>query len=204
MASLSNTDATHPPRSNPPLRSSSAPPSPCITPSTETCVTVVSFMVAVPFSLNLSSFDFYRTAAPISSVAAESVRPIIPHPPERRTRIGRAISLGQELRRERQTPTARQPTTRSDALPRLRKRDSARASVRSRGGALPFQLREGGRSEGASAARTGRWVPAGRDVGHRRRRAAPQRACLRRPHPHLSGRTRAGVHRARRACLSGP
>src|SRR5207249_1460399 len=45
MASLSNTDATHPPRSNPPLRSSSAPPSPCITPSTVTCVTVVSFMV---------------------------------------------------------------------------------------------------------------------------------------------------------------
>src|SRR5215207_2978550 len=27
------------------LRSSSSPPSPCITPSTETCVTVVSFMV---------------------------------------------------------------------------------------------------------------------------------------------------------------
>src|ERR1700722_14541279 len=42
----------HPPRSNPLLRSSSvAPPLPCITPSTETCVMVVSFMIAVPFSL---------------------------------------------------------------------------------------------------------------------------------------------------------
>src|SRR5215212_7977360 len=35
----------HPPRSKPPLRSSSGPPSPCITPSTETFVVVVSFMV---------------------------------------------------------------------------------------------------------------------------------------------------------------
>src|SRR5918997_1181565 len=46
----------HPPRSNPPLRSSSGPPSPCITPSTETFVLIVSFMVAVPFSLVWSSF----------------------------------------------------------------------------------------------------------------------------------------------------
>src|SRR3712207_2775614 len=46
----------HPPRSNPSLRSSSGPPSPCITPSTETFVLVVSFMVAVPFSLVWSSF----------------------------------------------------------------------------------------------------------------------------------------------------
>ena len=38
------------PRSNPPLGSSSRPPIPCATPSTETNV-VVSFMVAVPFSL---------------------------------------------------------------------------------------------------------------------------------------------------------
>src|SRR5947199_1383511 len=59
MASLSAYGVTHPPRSNPPLRSSSAPPSPCITPSTVTIVRVVSFMVAVPFSfsLKLSSFD---------------------------------------------------------------------------------------------------------------------------------------------------
>src|SRR5713101_4719841 len=41
----------HPPRSNPPLRFSSGPPGPCTTPSTETCVVVVSFMIAVPFSL---------------------------------------------------------------------------------------------------------------------------------------------------------
>src|SRR5205823_14731213 len=44
----------HPPRSNTPRSSSSGPPGPCITPSTETCVVVVSFMVAVPFSLSLS------------------------------------------------------------------------------------------------------------------------------------------------------
>src|SRR6266699_3904104 len=52
MVSLSNTPMAHPPRSNPFLRSSSdAPPFPCITPSTVTCVMVVSFMIAVPFSL---------------------------------------------------------------------------------------------------------------------------------------------------------
>src|SRR6266566_2840990 len=39
----------HPPRSNTPRSSSSGPPGACITPSTETCVVVVSFMVAVPF-----------------------------------------------------------------------------------------------------------------------------------------------------------
>jgi hypothetical protein len=47
MASLSNSGLgglAHPPRSNPPLRFSSGPPFPCITPSTETCVVVVSFM----------------------------------------------------------------------------------------------------------------------------------------------------------------
>src|SRR5437016_5288960 len=57
MDSLSAYGVTHPPRSKPPLRSSSAPPSPCITPSTVTIVRVVSFMVAVPFSLSSSSFD---------------------------------------------------------------------------------------------------------------------------------------------------
>src|SRR5215217_6532493 len=52
MVSLSATPMAHPPRSNPFLRSSSdAPPFPCITPSTVTCVMVVSFMIAVPFSL---------------------------------------------------------------------------------------------------------------------------------------------------------
>src|SRR2546429_3821630 len=43
----------HPPRSKPPLRSSSGPPNPCITPSTETLVVVVSFMVGAPSSLSL-------------------------------------------------------------------------------------------------------------------------------------------------------
>src|SRR2546423_12202715 len=45
MVSLSATPIAHPPRSKPFLRSSSdAPPFPCITPSTVTCVMVVSFM----------------------------------------------------------------------------------------------------------------------------------------------------------------
>src|SRR5213592_1249457 len=52
MVSLSHTPMADPPRWNPFLRSSSdAPPFPCITPSTVTCVMVVSFMVAAPFSL---------------------------------------------------------------------------------------------------------------------------------------------------------
>src|SRR6478735_6350799 len=37
-----------PPRSKTPRSSSSGPPGPCITPSTETCVVVVSFMVSAP------------------------------------------------------------------------------------------------------------------------------------------------------------
>src|SRR5262245_40020125 len=44
----------HPPRSNPPRRSSSGPPSPCITPSTETFMLTVSFMAAAPFASVLS------------------------------------------------------------------------------------------------------------------------------------------------------
>src|SRR6266699_1728806 len=57
LVSLSPTPMAHPPRSNPFLRSSSdAPPFPCITPSTVTCVVVVSFMIAVPFSLGRPSW----------------------------------------------------------------------------------------------------------------------------------------------------
>src|SRR5918911_4389888 len=56
MASSSKCGMAHPPRSNLPRSSSSGPPGPCITPSTETCVVVVSFMVVVPFSLVWSSF----------------------------------------------------------------------------------------------------------------------------------------------------
>src|SRR5215211_4621132 len=51
MASSSNTGATQPPRSNPPRRSSSGAPSPCMTPSRVINVTVASFMVLAPFSL---------------------------------------------------------------------------------------------------------------------------------------------------------
>src|SRR6266498_3028357 len=72
----SSSKCAHPPRSNRPRSSSSGPPGPCITPSTETCAVVVSFMVAVPFSLDFVVVRLDRTAAPISPVAAESVRPI--------------------------------------------------------------------------------------------------------------------------------
>src|SRR6266513_1401028 len=48
----------HPPRSNTPRSSSSGPPGPCITPSTEIGVVVVSFMVAAPLSLSLSLVDW--------------------------------------------------------------------------------------------------------------------------------------------------
>src|SRR6478609_4268650 len=50
IVSPSPAPMAHPPRSNPFLRSSSdAPPFPCITPSTVTCVMVINFIVAVPF-----------------------------------------------------------------------------------------------------------------------------------------------------------
>src|SRR5450755_1413479 len=60
-----------PPRSNPPLRSSSGPPSPCITPSTETFVMVVSFMGSSFLSWWFPRHD--RTEARISSVERGSV-----------------------------------------------------------------------------------------------------------------------------------
>src|SRR2546430_2686115 len=50
MDSLPNSGLAHPPRSNP-TSSTLGPPFACITPSTETCMVVVSFMIAVPFSL---------------------------------------------------------------------------------------------------------------------------------------------------------
>src|SRR5918996_36504 len=71
MLSLSNTPMAHPPRSNPPLRSSSdAPPFPCITPSTVTCVMVVSFIVRSSLLAGSCRRSIRRTATPISSVAA--------------------------------------------------------------------------------------------------------------------------------------
>src|SRR5215212_171540 len=51
----------HPPRSNPALRSSSDPPRPCITPSTEMFVFVVSFMVPFLSLVVLSSDPDGRT-----------------------------------------------------------------------------------------------------------------------------------------------
>src|SRR5215216_6780890 len=77
-ASLSHSGACHPPRSNPPLRSSSGPPSPCITPSTVTMVVVVSFKIAVPFLVGLVVVRSDR-AAPISSVVARTVPQSLAH-----------------------------------------------------------------------------------------------------------------------------
>src|SRR5260370_17095080 len=57
----------HPPRSKPPLRSSSGPPNPCITPSTETLVVVVNFMIAAPFSLSLSLVALLTRSQRLSS-----------------------------------------------------------------------------------------------------------------------------------------
>ena len=55
-------------------RSSSGPPFPCITPSTETCVVVVSFMIAVPFSLGRALVGglspLLRTPPPRSDTAS--------------------------------------------------------------------------------------------------------------------------------------
>src|SRR5256885_16526243 len=86
LVSLSPTPMVHPPRSNPFLRSSSdAPPGPCITPSTETCVVVVSFMVAVPFSLSLSSFESTgprrRSHSSQQSPSGDSFRTLPEHGP---------------------------------------------------------------------------------------------------------------------------
>src|SRR5207244_7351041 len=54
----SSSKCAHPPRSNLPRSSSSGPPGACITPSTETCVVVVSFTVAVSFSLSSSLLGY--------------------------------------------------------------------------------------------------------------------------------------------------
>src|SRR5262245_24993165 len=61
MASLSKCGMAHPPRAKPPQRSSSGPPGPCITPSTETCVVVVSFIVAGSFLVSLVDVRLGRT-----------------------------------------------------------------------------------------------------------------------------------------------
>src|SRR4051812_29045230 len=66
MASLSNSGLAHPPRSNPPLRFSSGAPFPCTTPSTETCVVVVSFMGSSLLAWRVPRYD--RIAARVSSV----------------------------------------------------------------------------------------------------------------------------------------
>src|SRR6266542_2754778 len=76
-ASSSSSGGPHPKRSNSPLLSSSGAPAsrrvpttirrcPCVTPSTETFVTVVSFMVAVTFPLDRRSVQPDGGADPTS------------------------------------------------------------------------------------------------------------------------------------------
>src|SRR5215210_7005215 len=92
MASSSNSGLAHPPRSNPPLRFSSRAPFPWTTPSTETCVVVVSFMSGAPFSLVWSSFG---TTGPPHR-ARRNVRPDPPRALEQtgRPSRGRVAGLG--------------------------------------------------------------------------------------------------------------
>src|SRR5919197_1329085 len=68
----------HPPRSKPPLRSSSGPPNPCITPSTETLVVVVNLMsrsphrttAADPFWIRVPSFRQAHYLASVLDLAS--------------------------------------------------------------------------------------------------------------------------------------
>ena len=55
----------NPPRSKPPRRSSSGPPNPCITPSTERLVVVVNFMFLVPFLIGRPFTSSTNTPAAI-------------------------------------------------------------------------------------------------------------------------------------------
>src|ERR1700741_1958393 len=83
MASLSKSGRAHPPRSIPGSRIGCRAPFACITPSTDTCVVVVSFMIVVPFSLVVSSFvessfgktgprhRIRRSSRPLCEIAAE-------------------------------------------------------------------------------------------------------------------------------------
>src|SRR5215212_10119207 len=79
----------HPPRSKPPLRSSSGPPNPCITPSTETLVVVVNLMswsphrttAAAPFWIRVASFRQAHLLLNINGVASHraysGLRPVL-------------------------------------------------------------------------------------------------------------------------------
>src|SRR6266511_4962636 len=81
----SSSKCAHPPRSNRPRSSSSGPPGPCITPSTETCAVVVSFIVVAPLSLGLAG-SRGRSMRPDRGavlIGRSRVRPAdpFPHPP---------------------------------------------------------------------------------------------------------------------------
>src|SRR5204862_4233428 len=61
----------HPPRSKPPLRSSSGPPNPCITPSTETLVVVVNLMSWSPPHVHMGCAHEARIASRRRGVLSE-------------------------------------------------------------------------------------------------------------------------------------
>src|SRR5438552_1710803 len=64
----------HPPRSKPPLRSSSGPPNPCITPSTETLVVVINLMSWSPPHVRSRGAHEARIASRRRGVLSETTR----------------------------------------------------------------------------------------------------------------------------------
>src|SRR4029450_6359822 len=128
LVSSSPFPRAHPPRSNPFLRSSSdAPPFPCITPSTVTCVMVVSFKVAVPFSLGrpswAASHPCYEHLCPDPTpprgfLSRRSGPPVGSDPTARRFRAIVPDFLGVQTRRRSPIPNlgtlTESPTSRLD------------------------------------------------------------------------------------------
>src|SRR5207248_2074981 len=89
----SSSKCAHPPRLNRPRSSSSGPPGSCMTPSTETCAVVVSFMVAVPFSLG---FVVVRLDGPRRRSHRSQQSPSgrsIPHPPRHTASVDDVVLL---------------------------------------------------------------------------------------------------------------
>src|SRR5438093_12442066 len=119
-----------------------------MTPSTETFVTVVSFMVAVPFLAEPCRRTIDWTAAPTSSVAPGPVRPIHPAPARTRPRsradpcpAERTVRLSwvEQAARDRLSPhdltVEQQPRP-----PDLRRSDSYSVPIASATPDLRFQL----------------------------------------------------------------
>src|SRR5207245_8210452 len=74
-ASSSKCGTSHPPRVNPRPRSSSGPPGPCITPSTETNVVTVSFIALSPSEWSYGKLDAADTKTRRSTVRSNRPEP---------------------------------------------------------------------------------------------------------------------------------